>query len=51
VLHRRRAGQARGLRQGAAEHKITMLKGKVMKVTEDAATGDVTVEAEDVLGG
>jgi quinone-modifying oxidoreductase subunit QmoA len=33
-----------------AEHKITMLKGKVAKVTEDAA-GTVTVEVEDVLGG
>jgi quinone-modifying oxidoreductase subunit QmoA len=32
------------------EHKITMLKGKVAKVTEDAA-GTVTVEVEDVLGG
>jgi quinone-modifying oxidoreductase, subunit QmoA len=32
------------------EHKITMLKGKVAKVTEDA-TGTVTVEVEDVLGG
>jgi len=33
-----------------AEHRITMLKGKVAKVTEDAA-GTVTVEVEDVLGG
>ena len=32
------------------EHKITMLKGKVAKVTEDAS-GTVTVEVEDVLGG
>jgi len=34
-----------------AEHQITMLKGKVAKVTENAATGEVTVEVEDVLGG
>jgi len=34
-----------------AEHKMTMLKGKVAKVTENAATGEVTVEVEDVLGG
>ncbi|HEY5998274.1 MAG TPA: CoB--CoM heterodisulfide reductase iron-sulfur subunit A family protein [bacterium] len=32
------------------EHKITMLKGKVAKITEDAA-GTVTLEVEDVLGG
>ena len=34
-----------------AENKMTMIKGKVAKVTEDAATGEVTVEVEDVLGG
>jgi len=30
---------------------MTMIKGKVAKVTEDAASGEVTVEVEDVLGG
>jgi quinone-modifying oxidoreductase subunit QmoA len=34
-----------------AENKMTMIKGKVAKVTENAATGEVTVEVEDVLGG
>jgi quinone-modifying oxidoreductase subunit QmoA len=34
-----------------AENKITMLKGKVAKVTEDPATGEVTAVVEDVLGG
>ena len=34
-----------------AENKMTMLKGKVAKVTENAGTGEVTVEVEDVLGG
>jgi quinone-modifying oxidoreductase subunit QmoA len=33
------------------EHKIQMVKGKVAKVTEDPATGEVTVEVEDVLAG
>jgi quinone-modifying oxidoreductase subunit QmoA len=33
------------------EHKITMVKGKVAKVTENPANGEVTVELEDVLGG
>jgi quinone-modifying oxidoreductase subunit QmoA len=34
-----------------AEHQMTMIKGKVAKVTENAATGEVTVEVEDVLAG
>jgi len=33
------------------EHKITMLKGKVAKVEENAASGEVTLTVEDVLGG
>jgi quinone-modifying oxidoreductase subunit QmoA len=33
------------------EHKIRMIKGKVAKVEENAATGEVTVELEDVLAG
>lgn len=34
-----------------ADENVSMIKGKVAKVTEDAATGDVTVEAEDILPG
>jgi len=34
-----------------AEHQMTMIKGKVAKVTENAATGELTVEVEDVLAG
>lgn len=31
--------------------KLHLIKGKVAKVEEDAATGDLVVEAEDVFGG
>jgi quinone-modifying oxidoreductase subunit QmoA len=34
----------------AADQSITLVKGKVAKVTEDPATGDVIVEAEDIYG-
>jgi quinone-modifying oxidoreductase subunit QmoA len=34
-----------------AENNMTMLKGKVAKVTENPATGEVTAVVEDVLGG
>jgi quinone-modifying oxidoreductase subunit QmoA len=34
----------------AADQSVTLVKGKVAKVTEDAATGDVIVEAEDIYG-
>lgn len=30
---------------------VTLIKGKVAKITEDAATGDVIVVAEDILAG
>ncbi|MBI5641698.1 MAG: CoB--CoM heterodisulfide reductase iron-sulfur subunit A family protein [Nitrospirae bacterium] len=30
---------------------VTLTKGKVARITEDAATGDVIVEAEDILAG
>jgi len=33
------------------DEKITLIKGKVAKVTEDAASGDLVVEAEDILSG
>jgi quinone-modifying oxidoreductase subunit QmoA len=33
------------------DEKLHLIKGKVAKVTEDAASGDLLVEAEDVLGG
>jgi quinone-modifying oxidoreductase subunit QmoA len=33
------------------DEKITLIKGKVAKIEEDPATKDLTVEAEDVLGG
>jgi quinone-modifying oxidoreductase subunit QmoA len=33
------------------DENITFVKGKVAKITEDAATGNPVVEAEDVLGG
>jgi len=35
----------------AADQNVTLVKGKVAKVTEDSATGDVIVEAEDIYGG
>ncbi len=34
-----------------AEHRINLIKGKVAKITEDPATRDLTVEAEDILAG
>jgi quinone-modifying oxidoreductase subunit QmoA len=33
------------------DEKLTLVKGKVAKITEDAATGTLTVEAEDALSG
>ena len=33
------------------DEKITLIKGKVAKVTEDAASGDLVVKAEDILSG
>jgi quinone-modifying oxidoreductase subunit QmoA len=35
----------------AADQNVALIKGKVAKVTEDPATGDVIVEAEDIYGG
>jgi quinone-modifying oxidoreductase subunit QmoA len=34
-----------------ADEKLELIKGKVAKVEEDAATGDLLVTAEDVFGG
>jgi len=34
-----------------ADANVTFTKGKVAKVTEDAATGDVIITAEDIQGG
>ena len=39
------------LNKAQADTNITFTKGKVAKVVEDAETGDVTVEIEDVFGG
>ncbi len=33
------------------DEKLQLIKGKVAKITEDPATGDLTVEAEDTLSG
>jgi quinone-modifying oxidoreductase subunit QmoA len=33
------------------ENKINLIKGKVAKVTADKSTGEITVEAEDIIGG
>ncbi|MFC1575307.1 FAD-dependent oxidoreductase [Gemmatimonadota bacterium] len=33
------------------DEKLTLVKGKVANITEDAATGNLTVEAEDTLSG
>ena len=33
------------------DEKLTLIKGKVAKITEDAATGKLEVEAEDTLSG
>lgn len=35
----------------AADQNVALIKGKVAKVTEDPASGDVIVEAEDIYGG
>jgi quinone-modifying oxidoreductase subunit QmoA len=35
----------------AADQNVALIKGKVAKVTEDPATGDVIVEAEDIYRG
>ena len=34
-----------------ADENITLTKGKVAKIEEDSASGDVTVTVEDILGG
>lgn len=39
------------LKKVEEDEKVTLTKGKVAKVEEDEATKDVTVEAEDILGG
>jgi quinone-modifying oxidoreductase subunit QmoA len=33
------------------DEKLTLIKGKVAKISEDAASGDLVVEAEDALSG
>jgi len=33
------------------DEKLTLIKGKVAKITEDAASGNLVVEAEDALSG
>ena len=33
------------------DEKLSLIKGKVANITEDSATGNLTVEAEDVLSG
>jgi len=33
------------------DEKLTLIKGKVAKITEDAASGNLVVEAEDTLSG
>ncbi|WP_291320492.1 CoB--CoM heterodisulfide reductase iron-sulfur subunit A family protein [Desulfonatronospira sp.] len=33
------------------DDKVQMVKGKVAKITEDTATGDLVVTAEDIMGG
>jgi quinone-modifying oxidoreductase subunit QmoA len=33
------------------DEKLTLIKGKVANITEDSATGNLTVEAEDTLSG
>ncbi len=33
------------------DDKLTLIKGKVANITEDSASGNVTVEAEDILSG
>jgi quinone-modifying oxidoreductase subunit QmoA len=37
--------------QSQKDEKLQLIKGKVAKITEDAASGDLTVEAEDTLSG
>jgi len=33
------------------DEKLSLIKGKVANITEDSATGNLTVEAEDILSG
>ena len=33
------------------DENLSLIKGKVANITEDSATGNLTVEAEDVLSG
>lgn len=37
--------------QSQKDEKLQLVKGKVAKITEDAASGDLTIEAEDTLSG
>jgi quinone-modifying oxidoreductase subunit QmoA len=39
------------LRNLEEDEKVSLVKGKVAKIEEDAASGDVIITAEDVLGG
>ena len=39
------------LAESQKDAKLHLIKGKVAKVTEDATSGDLVVEAEDVLAG
>ena len=39
------------LRKVEDDEKVTMIKGKIAKIEEDAASGDVIITAEDILGG
>jgi quinone-modifying oxidoreductase subunit QmoA len=51
-IDRRTPGRLEDFLQAREEdEKITLIKGKVAKIEEDPATKDLTVEAEDVLGG
>jgi quinone-modifying oxidoreductase subunit QmoA len=39
------------LAESQKDEKLHLIKGKVAKITEEAASGDLVVEAEDVLAG
>jgi len=39
------------LNKVSADDKVTLVKGKVAKITEDSSTKDVILTAEDVMGG
>jgi quinone-modifying oxidoreductase subunit QmoA len=39
------------LRRLEEDEKVSLVKGKVAKIEEDAATGDPVVTVEDILGG